>query len=157
MAVRLTSGQRSLVSGFLSALRLFYTAMAADQVYRGTNPLARHLALQDAPEKQVALTEEAQHPRMPLVSGCETDSRLRQSRDNSSRLTECYFVIVNERWIPQPIDDPGFPARIFAAGERTQWRLREALITRLLFETGARVHEVPTLEPGDYEAPSAIF
>jgi integrase len=150
MTVRLTSGQRSVVSGFLSALRLFYASMAAGKLYRGANPLARHLALQDAPEKQVGLTEETRHPRMPVVSGCEADGRLRQPRNDSARLTDCYFVIVNERWTPQPIDDPGFPARIFAAGERTQWRLREVLVTRLLFETGARVHEVCALTLGDW-------
>lgn len=161
MTVRLTGGQRSGVSGFLSALRLFYSAMVTEGLYGGLNPLGRHLVTQDASGNDLNDTAKSsltEFPKMPLVSGCVAEPRSSRQRDGrrehgaTNRLTDAYFVIVDERWTPQPVDDYGFPARIFAAGEKARWRLREVLITRLLFETGARVHEICALTLGDWLA-----
>jgi integrase len=143
LMVQLTDDRRSYVSMFLAALRLFYAAMLSDGRYRGANPLARPIASTAAlaPHAPVA----GAVPQMPQISGVA-------AAPGSARLTDCYFVVVNERWSPKPIDDPTFPAQIFEAARKVQWRLREIIVTRMLFETGARVSEVCGLTLGDWHA-----
>jgi integrase len=82
---------------------------------------------------------------MPQVSGVAEPNP-------KKRLTDSFFVVINDQWIPRVIDDPTFPGRVFEAGEQFEWELRETLIVRMMFETGARISEICGLTVGDWGA-----
>jgi integrase len=141
--VSLTDATRTTVRVFLSALKLFYRIMRALDRYRHTNPLL------DGPSevlREVELQCEvvAPPPQMPSVSGVVPPRK--------KRLSDSYFKLVGESWIPQVIDDVEFPARILTGGREVGWRLQPECITRILFESGCRVSEVVGLTLGDWAA-----
>jgi integrase len=68
------------------------------------------------------------------------------------RLTDSYFKVIGEDWVPQVIDDLTLPARVLAGGRAVGWGLREECVARILFESGARVSEVVGLTLGDWKA-----
>lgn len=138
--VELTENNASGVSLFLAALRNFYTAAINDKRYLHPNPLTDWRPL-EVKEQDQGISG----PRMPLVSGVSTVPK-------RARLTDSYFVVINNQWTPRVIDDPQFPALIINAGKQARWSEREFLIARLLFETGARVSEVCGLTLGDWHA-----
>jgi len=70
-------------------------------------------------------------PRIPEVSGV--------IHPRKQRLSDSYFKLVGETWIPQVIDDPEFPARVLSGGQSVGWHLQEQCIARILFESGCRV------------------
>lgn len=141
--VDLTKNNLAATSQFLAAARGFYDAMIAGKIFELANPLVginpARCDLQESVEP---------YPRMPHRSGVVPDLK-------RQRLTDAFFVITNEQWTPQVIDDPGFPRLIFGAGERFGWKARERLIVRILFETGARISEVCGLTLGDWLARGA--
>lgn len=141
--VSLTDGARTTVRVFLSALKLFYRVMHGENRYGHANPLV------DGPSAMLAEVEEQisgdiSLPRIPEVSGVVAPRK--------RRLTDSYFRLVGESWIPQVIDDPQLPVRILSGGRRIGWRLAEQCITRILFESGCRVSEVVGLSLGDWAA-----
>jgi integrase len=141
--VSLTDGTRTTVRVFLSALKLFYRIMRAQNRYRYANPLI------DGPsavlaEIQDRIAATSSLPRMPEVSGVIPPRK--------RRLSDSYFKLVGESWTPQVIDDPEFPARILSGGESVGWRLQEQCITRILFESGCRVSEAVGLSLRDWAA-----
>ena len=72
---------------------------------------------------------------MPAVGGTEEPLEHR-------RLTDSYFKILNEEWQPKIIDDPHLPFQVYQAGKNINWSQRETVISRMLFETGARASEI---------------
>ncbi|WP_460224180.1 site-specific integrase, partial [Bacillus cereus] len=60
--------------------------------------------------------------------------------------------LINEEWQPEIIDDPLLYHKVKQAGVQVNWSLREKVIVRMLFETGARASEVIELTIGDYRA-----
>jgi site-specific recombinase XerD len=140
--VDLTKNNLAATSQFLAAARAFYEAMIAAKLFDHVNPL---VGINSSTDDEVPPEP---YPRMPHRSGVVPDSIRR-------RLTNAFFVVTNEQWTPQVIDDPGFPQLIFSAGERLGWKLRERLIVRLLFETGARISEICGLTLGDWLAHGA--
>jgi integrase len=80
---------------------------------------------------------------MPAISGVDVPP-------TDFRLSENYFRFVRTQWQPQSIDDADFPRAVYAAGQQYGWSLREMCITRMLFESGARVSEVVALTAGDW-------
>ena len=84
-------------------------------------------------------------PRMPKEAGTEDTLSHR-------RLTDSYFKLINEEWLPQIIGDSHLPYQVYQAGKKVNWSLREIVIARLLFETGARASEVIELTVGDYRS-----
>jgi hypothetical protein len=69
------------------------------------------------------------------------------------RLSDSYFKLEKEEWVPQIIDDPTLPALILAGGERLKhWGDRERCVTRILFESGGWISEVVGLSLGDWVA-----
>lgn len=127
---------------FLSGLKLFYRIMEHLRYCSG-NPLARSIA-QTTNELQERAQRRDEFPLMPLISGVRAPDRTR-------RLSDSYFVLHGEEWQPQIIDDPSLPAKILEGGRRVGWGLCQICVTRILFETGARVSEVIGLTLGDYE------
>nr|WP_290222503.1 site-specific integrase [Trichocoleus desertorum] len=129
------------VRTFLTALKCFYKLMKRNGYYSHPNPLidpsAEMLAALEAERDNVN-----QIPRMPDISGVEKPSPRK-------RLTDSYFKLESDEWVPQVIDNPDFPRLILEAGRQLpNWGLREECVTHLLFESGGRISEVvgPTLE-----------
>jgi integrase len=95
-------------------------------------------------EIQERMTAEHTLPRMPQVSGVILPPK--------RRLSDSYFKLVGESWVPQVIDDPEFPAQIQHGGHRLGWSLRNQCIVRILFESGCRISEVVGLSLADWAA-----
>ncbi|XEC92502.1 tyrosine-type recombinase/integrase [Paenibacillus tarimensis] len=87
--------------------------------------------------------ERGNRPRMPKAAGTEEPLSYRKQTDS-------YFKIINEEWVPEIIGDWDLPYRIYQAGDSKGWRLRDEVITRFMFETGARISEILELTVGDY-------
>jgi integrase len=86
-----------------------------------------------------------EHPRLPDISGVEKPR-------HKQRLSDSYFKLEGETWIPQVIDDPALPSKILAGGRMIGWNLREECVLRILFESGCRVSEAVGLTLGDWMA-----
>jgi integrase len=71
------------------------------------------------------------------------------------RLTDSYYKLEHDEWQPQIVDDPNLPGYVLKGGRKLPLkytRLRDEVVTWLLFETGARVSEVTGLMVGDWVA-----
>jgi integrase len=143
--VTLTSRSRANVGAFLAAIKLFYTIMREIGCYAPENPLldVSSRALTDTTNNDCDGGDD-RPPRMPDISGVEVPRP-------RTRLTDSFFKLVANDWVPQIIDDPTFPVAVLAGGHRLAgWGLREECVTRLLFETGGRIFEVTGLTLGDW-------
>ncbi len=145
--VAITNGTKSTVRVFLASLRLFYHVMIQQSYYPFSNPLQDRISsLLTAIEDDLPTPTEV--PPMPERSGV-VPPRPKWKQ----RLSDCYFKLEEDDWVPQIIDDPALPALILAAGERLKhWGNRERCVTRMLFESGGRVSEVVGLTLGDWVA-----
>lgn len=143
--IAFTSGTKSTVRVFLASLRLFYQVMIQCGYYLFSNPLQDPFSSLEVTLSQ-DLTAQDGPPPMPERSGVVSPRTKR-------RLSDSYFKLEKEEWIPQIIDDPALPARILAGGERLKnWGDRERCVTRILFESGGRISEVVGLSLGDWTA-----
>ncbi|HEY3367685.1 MAG TPA: site-specific integrase [Symbiobacteriaceae bacterium] len=148
--VEVTGESRSTIRVFLSALKLFYGVMVTRGYYPFLdNPLVESVSKLSA-DALAALEEmEAEmreFPRMSLLGGTEEPRRKR-------RLSDSYFRIQGDEWLPQVVDDPKLPGLVLAGGSRVNgWNLREECVTRILFESGGRISEVLALTLGDWQA-----
>jgi integrase len=143
--VSMTGRTRSNVGAFLAALKLFYVVMREVGCYTAENPLidVTSRVLNDI-EGDDRNCESNDPPRMPDISGVEPSRSHR-------RLTDSFFKLVGNEWVPQIIDDPTFPVSVLSGGRKLRgWGLREECVTRLLFETGGRIFEVTGLTLGDW-------
>jgi len=82
---------------------------------------------------------------LPDISGVEKPR-------HKQRLSDSYFKLEGETWIPQVIDDPTLPGKLLAGGRKIGWHLREECVSRILFESGCRVSEAVGLTLGDWIA-----
>src|SRR5215475_502964 len=108
------------VRSFLSGLKFFYQVMCQQGFYRYSNPLvdpgSTIMRVIEPPE-----TEARAFPRMPEISGVTQPAPKRKPR-----LSDSYFKLEDEEWIPQIVDDPTLFARILKGGRMLpNWRLRE--------------------------------
>lgn len=145
--IRPTARTPSQTRIFLVALKCFYKLMSRQGYYAYPNPLVD--SLPEMLEKAEECLEEAnQPPRLPDISGVQ-EPNLRQ------RLTDSYYKFVGEEWIPQIIDDASLPRQVLEGGRQLKgWGLREECVTRMLFETGARVSEIVGLALAEREVGS---
>lgn len=148
--VALTAGTRNTVGVFLSGLKLFYRIMWRKGHYPSGNPLVDSVTAALKTVEESLLEDEAAYPRMPQFSG--VGAEMQEEPRRKRRLSDSYFKLEGEDWVPQIIDEPTLPARVLEGGRITGWRLREVCVTRLLFESGARVSEVTGLTLGDWAA-----
>jgi integrase len=145
--VAITAGTRSTLCVFLSALKLFYQIMIARHLYSFLNPLIEPISATVAVLKKQQ-EQQSDLPKMPECSGVVTPQK-----KPTHRLSDNYFKLQYDEWIPQIVDDPKLPALILEGGKQLplkHTRLRDEVVTWLLFETGARVSEVTTLMLGDW-------
>ena len=116
--VAITSGTKSTVRIFLASLRLFYSIMIQHGYYCFSNPLQDRLSSLEVylEHNQIAQDEP---PQIPERSGVvPPHSKQKQ------RLSDSYFKLEKEDWVPQIIDDPVLPALILVGGERLKhWRI----------------------------------
>ncbi|NRR22798.1 site-specific integrase [Brevibacillus sp. MS2.2] len=147
--VFLTQQSPQSIRMFLSGLKGFYRSMIRLKQYTHPHPLLES----NAPLfKELAFSlngQRSNRPRLPDIAGTENPKEYR-------KYTDSYFKVVNEEWKPHILDDPELPAKILIAGKLARWSLREEIIRRLLFETGARVSEIIEVTIGDYRARSSI-
>ncbi|HDR7454413.1 TPA: site-specific integrase [Bacillus cereus] len=129
---------------FLSALKSFYNSLITLRQYSYPNPLIdSHAILNEYKANTEGVRENK--PRLPDKAGTEDPLVHR-------RLTDSYFKLINEEWQPEIIDDHLLYHKIKQAGNQVNWSLREKVIVRMLFETGARVSEIIKLTIGDYRS-----
>ncbi len=117
---------------FLTALRRFYFCARLKGWYReNVNPLewSTPLAL-----------ERKFNPHMPPKSG------LTLPENKKGRIPETYFCVIAEEWRPHIIDDPTLRQRLLPAFSR----MRDQVIARILFDSGARISEVLGLTFSDW-------
>lgn len=137
-----TETSKCNINGFLSALKHFYAIMKSLGIYNYSNPLIRNVPIKTESRIEVALVDN--YPTMPEHSGVSPSKGLRK------RLSDNYFLLIDKVWAPKIIDDLCFPKYIFQGGQKIGWNLREEIITRMLFETGARISEICGLDLSDW-------
>lgn len=150
--VAITAGTKSTLRIFLAALKLYYQIMRERQLYPFANPLVDSMSATIAAAISHVEHEEGEQksPTMPLESGVEVPRK-----KPKHRLTDSYYKLEHNQWQPQIIDDPKLPAYVLKGGQQLSLkhtRLRDAVVTWLLFETGARVSEVVGLMLSDWAA-----
>jgi site-specific recombinase XerC len=117
---------------FLTALNRFYLCAILKRWYADSNPMVWTTRL--------TLPEPGFKPTMPPRSG------LTMPNDKRGRVPDTYFCIVSADWQPRIIDDPGLRQLLLPAFTQT----RDRIITRILFDSGARISEVLGLTLSDW-------
>ncbi|QED46776.1 tyrosine-type recombinase/integrase [Cytobacillus dafuensis] len=146
--VNRTNKSPNTVNRFLSALKSFYKSLIRLKQYNHSNPLIDSYAiLNDYKGHTEGVRKDK--PRMPLEAGTEDATPHR-------RLTDSYFKLINEEWQPKIIGDIQLPYQVYQAGKKVNWSLREVVIARKLFETGARASEIIELTIGDYRSRKSL-
>jgi len=150
--VAITAGTRSTLRIFLAALKMFYQIMRQQDLYGFSNPLVDSMNATIAAAIAHLEREEAeqQAPSMPQESGVEAPRN-----KPSHRLTDNYYKLERDEWVPRIIDDPKLPGLILEGGQKLSLkhtRQRDEVVTWLLFDTGARVSEICGLMLGDWVA-----
>jgi site-specific recombinase XerC len=116
---------------FLTALRRYYFCAIVKGWYTDANPM----------EWSVRLAQDRQFkPQMPPQSGLTVPER------KKGRVPDTYFCVVAEDWQPQIIDDEYLRQRLLPAFTQ----MRDRVIARTLFDSGARISEVLRLTLGDW-------
>jgi integrase len=59
---------------------------------------------------------------------------------------------VEDAWVPQPIDDVKLHERLLAGFKTAKLSLRDQIVIRLAYESGARIREILRLTVGDWRA-----
>jgi integrase len=147
--VTITTGARNTIRVFLASLKLFYRIMGLRGSYSHQNPLSEPVSATVA-AIETRLEQEDGAPRMPDQSGVASPRQRPKHR-----LSDNYFKLERDEWVPQILDDPQLPALILGGGKHLSLkytRLRDEVVTWLLFETGARVSEVVELMLSDWAA-----
>jgi integrase len=145
--VVITTGTRSTLRVFLSALKLFYQIMTACDLYHYLNPLVEPV-VETVAAVEARLSQEDGYPKIPDQSGV-----VAPQKKPSHRLSDNYFKLKHDEWVPQILDDPKLPALILEGGKHLALRYtrqRDEVVTWLLFETGGRVSEVTGLMLSDW-------
>ena len=142
--VNRTSKSPNTVNRFLSALKSFYKSLIHLKQYEYLNPLIDSYNILNGYKSNIEGVR-TDKPRMPSEAGTEDATSHR-------RLTDSYFKLINEEWQPKIIGDIHLPYQVYQAGKKVNWSLREVVIARMLFETGARASEVIELTIGDYRS-----
>lgn len=150
--VAITAGTRSTLRIFLAALKMFYQIMRQQDLYVFPNPLVdpMNVTIAAAIAHLEREEDEQQAPPMPPQSGVEAPRK-----KPSHRLTDNYYKLERDEWVPRIIDDPKLPGLILEGGQKLSLkytRQRDEVVTWLLFDTGARVSEICGLMVGDWAA-----
>ncbi|WP_082311187.1 tyrosine-type recombinase/integrase [Paenibacillus sp. FJAT-27812] len=140
--VILTNKSIKTVNLFLASIKGFYKFAVKSKIYMHQNPLI-NLDWEDSMPQVKG--ERENRPRMPKLAGTEEPLQTVHRR-----ITDSYFKVINDEWVPEIIGDQDLPYQIYIAGERIKWSCRDEVIIRFMFETGARISEILGLTFGDY-------
>ena len=138
----LTAKSPSTVRVFLSALKQFYSVALRMEWYPHAHPLidpVNHLMHEVEIEER---RDAGQRPKMPQLSGVE-DPKGQSSSDN-------YFKLVDDIWCPRPIDDPDLHVQLRQGFTQANYCLRDQIVVRMAYESGARIREILRLTIGDW-------
>ena len=140
--VFLTGRSPSTVRVFLSALKLFYHVMRWMKYYPHPHPLidsVTHLLREiEFVEGDTASTR----PRLPQSSGVE--------EPRGRRTSENYFRLQEDDWTLQPINDPTLHKQLIEGFKKAKLSLRDQIVVRMAYESGARIGEILLLTVGDW-------
>jgi integrase len=144
--VSLTARSPGTVRVFLAALKLFYQIMRRMKYYPHPHPLI------DTATHLIREVEEAErgvdgHRRMPQSSGVE-DPLPRRTSEN-------YFRLAQGEWVAEPIDDAKLHKRLIQGFKQVRTCLRDQIVIRMAYESGARIGEILDLTVGDWRARGA--
>jgi integrase len=140
--VTLTAHSPSTVRIFLAALKQFYFVMRHLDWYAHSHPLldtTTQVLLEVEQEEHKSASKRA---TMPQQSGVEEPGDYHPS-ENLFRLTK-------DEWIPHPIDDPDLPKQLMVGFKRAKLCVRDQIVVRMAFESGARIGELLHLTVGDW-------
>ncbi|WP_246021015.1 tyrosine-type recombinase/integrase [Paenibacillus lentus] len=142
--VIMTRKSPQTINHFLAAIKSFYKTALHLKLYTFQNPLI------DAEYNikignKTSLSMRENKPRLPKIAGTEIPSS-----PSYRKYSDSYFKLVATEWKPSIIADQDLPYIIYRAGSQIGWSLRDEVIIRMLFETGARVSEILELTLGDY-------
>lgn len=140
--VALSAKTPSTVRVFLSALKRFYSSALFAGEYPYAHPLINPVVHLLHEMDQEDGERGPSRPKMPPESGIEEAERKRSS-DN-------YFRLVDEKWVPEPIDDPTLHLRLITGFDRARVSRRDQIVIRMAYESGARISELLTLTVGDW-------
>ena len=118
---------------FLTALKRFYQFAILNGWYADSNPMVWTTRLM--------VSEPGFKPKMPPASGLTLPEK-------KGRMPDTYFCIVAADWQPCIIDDPHLRQLFLPAFTQ----IRDRIIARILFDSGARISEVLGLTLGDWRA-----
>ena len=144
--VSLTARSPSTVRVFLAALNLFYLLMRRMKYYPHPHPLI------DTATRLIREAEEAErgadgHRRMPQASGVE-DPLPRRTSEN-------YFRLMQGEWVAESIDDAKLHKRLMQGFRQARTCLRDQIVIRMAYESGARISEILDLTVGDWRGRGA--
>lgn len=139
--VKLTAQSPQTVRIFLAALKRFYSYAIKSGGYPAPHPLKERMS-DLIHQAQETATTAVSHP-MPSFSGIHSPPR--------RYLSENYFRLVQEQWIPTTIDDPDLHRRLLAGASLANLSLRDRVIVRIAYESGARISEILGLTIGDWQ------
>ena len=137
--VALTAQSPSTVRVFLAAIKQFYRIMCREGMYTYTNPL---IDVTTRLLREIENEEGMQRHRMPRESGVEEPITDYQS--------ENFFRLAKEQWEVHPVDDPDLAKHLVIAFKIAKLSLRDQIVIRIAFESGARIREILTLTVGDW-------
>lgn len=140
--VSLTAHSPSTVRIFLAALKQFYFVMSQLGQYAHPHPLLDTTTQLLLEAEQEELQATSQRIPMPQRSGVEKPVGYNPS--------ENHFRLAKDEWIPYPIDDPDLPKQLMANFKRAHLCLRDQIVVRMAFESGARIGELLHLTMGDW-------
>ncbi|MBM7109650.1 tyrosine-type recombinase/integrase [Brevibacillus laterosporus] len=145
--VEITGESLSTIRVFLSALKLFYGITVNRGYYPfPCNPMIDWVSKQSQEATEKLGNDDVEFPTMSSLGGTEVP---RQRR----RLSDSYFRVQGDDWVPQIVDDPKLPGLVLKGGNMVKgWGLREECIVRILFESSGRISEVLSLTLGDWYA-----
>lgn len=140
--VSLTAHSPSTVRIFLAALKQFYFVMRHLGWYAHPHPL-----LDTTTQVLLEVEQEEHEPAskraaMPQQSGVEEPGGYQPS--------ENLFRLAKDEWLPHPIDDPDLPKQLMAGFKRAKLCLRDQIVVRMAFESGAHIGELLHLTVGDW-------
>ncbi|WP_136253676.1 site-specific integrase [Onishia niordana] len=130
----------------LAALRSFYTVLNEHGRYHYENPMDADDARRYIEEERHRKLQEFVdcHGRLPMPADSGVDG-IREMR-----LSYNYFRLKGDQWLPEILDEPALMGKVMSAGEKWGWTLREICLSRILFETGCRIHEACQLSVSDW-------
>jgi site-specific recombinase XerD len=149
--VEISAKSPSSTQLFISAANMFYKTMIRKHIYPyKTNPLIDFRSKEEEPKEQAGVRDGK--PRMSSAGGTEEPIKKWHRRK-----TDSYFKVINDDWVPIVIADRDLPYQVKIAGEKAGWALREEVIRRLLFETGARISEIIEMTMEGYSERRSIL